>query len=123
MISFVLFLQDIDVSESHVTIISMSLTRQDYSFFFFNDPAPPEIYTLSLHAALPISASPFLDHAGCRAWREFRSRRGRVNPQKLRVSEGPRRRWPRRQRRRGPSETRSFWGLTRPRREIGRAHV
>src|SRR2546427_12545578 len=23
-------------------------------FFFFNDPAPPEIYTLSLHAALPI---------------------------------------------------------------------
>src|SRR5256885_5052849 len=25
------------------------------SFFFFNDPAPPEIYPLSLHAALPIS--------------------------------------------------------------------
>src|SRR5256885_8762349 len=25
-------------------------------FFFFNDPAPPEIYPLSLHAALPISA-------------------------------------------------------------------
>src|SRR5205809_5692957 len=24
-------------------------------FFFFNDPAPPEIYTLSLHDALPIS--------------------------------------------------------------------
>src|SRR5437773_10573714 len=24
--------------------------------FFFNDPAPPEIYTLSLHDALPISA-------------------------------------------------------------------
>src|SRR5258708_14584318 len=23
-------------------------------FFFFNDPAPPEIYTLSLHDALPI---------------------------------------------------------------------
>src|SRR2546429_7822631 len=23
-------------------------------FFFLNDPAPPEIYTLSLHAALPI---------------------------------------------------------------------
>src|SRR4029450_14047641 len=23
--------------------------------FFFNDPAPPEIYTLSLHDALPIS--------------------------------------------------------------------
>src|SRR5437588_7018983 len=28
-------------------------------FFFFNDPAPTEIYTLSLHDALPISrASP-----------------------------------------------------------------
>src|SRR3989449_6865428 len=25
-------------------------------FFFLNDPAPPEIYTLSLHDALPISA-------------------------------------------------------------------
>src|SRR2546422_11690590 len=24
-------------------------------FFFFNDPAPPEIYPFSLHAALPIS--------------------------------------------------------------------
>src|SRR5438874_10455053 len=24
------------------------------SFFFLNDPAPPEIYTLSLHDALPI---------------------------------------------------------------------
>src|SRR5206468_13119533 len=26
-----------------------------YSFFFFNDPATTEIYTLSLHDALPIS--------------------------------------------------------------------
>src|SRR5256885_9306156 len=25
-------------------------------FFFFNDPAPPEIYPLSLHDALPISS-------------------------------------------------------------------
>src|SRR5436189_4138935 len=25
-----------------------------YIFFFFNDPAPTEIYTLSLHDALPI---------------------------------------------------------------------
>src|SRR5437773_9629321 len=28
------------------------------SFFSFNDPAPPEIYTLSLHDALPISQTP-----------------------------------------------------------------
>src|SRR5690348_17710196 len=27
-----------------------------FLFFFFNDPATPEIYTLSLHDALPISA-------------------------------------------------------------------
>src|SRR5256885_9737472 len=26
-------------------------------FFFFNDPAPPEFYPLSLHSALPISLS------------------------------------------------------------------
>src|SRR5256886_9891963 len=29
-----------------------------YAFFFFNDTAPPEIYTLSLHDALPISSPP-----------------------------------------------------------------
>src|SRR5256886_8446898 len=28
-----------------------------FEFFFFNDPATTEIYTLSLHDALPISAS------------------------------------------------------------------
>src|SRR2546427_9601740 len=30
--------------------------RSDYSFFFFNDTATTEIYTLSLHDALPIYA-------------------------------------------------------------------
>src|SRR6267142_7020368 len=30
----------------------------DLGFFFFNDTATTEIYTLSLHDALPISASP-----------------------------------------------------------------
>src|SRR5687768_18592995 len=29
-----------------------------FSFFFFNDTATTEIYTLSLHDALPISSSP-----------------------------------------------------------------
>src|SRR5438067_6394581 len=29
-----------------------------FSFFFFNDPATTEIYTLSLHDALPISVAP-----------------------------------------------------------------
>src|SRR3712207_9075259 len=39
-------------------------------FFFFNDTATTEIYTLSLHDALPISAS-----AAARAWTSRRSRR------------------------------------------------
>src|SRR5438477_12829568 len=32
-----------------------SLPCSPFSFFFFNHPAPTEIYTLSLHDALPIS--------------------------------------------------------------------
>src|SRR5256885_2147584 len=32
-------------------------THLFFSFFFFNDPATTEIYTLSLHDALPISAA------------------------------------------------------------------
>src|SRR5437763_8469583 len=33
----------------------VSSPRLRSPFFFFNDPSPPEIYTLSLHDALPIS--------------------------------------------------------------------
>src|SRR5438552_15388404 len=35
------------------------------SLFFFNDPATTEIYTLSLHDALPISRGSFLAPAVC----------------------------------------------------------
>src|SRR3712207_9562269 len=35
-----------------------------YVFFFFNDTATTEIYTLSLHDALPISQRALLDLAG-----------------------------------------------------------
>src|SRR2546430_13490567 len=36
-----------------------------YFFFFFNDTATPEIYTLSLHDALPISAiNQFAERSG-----------------------------------------------------------
>ena len=35
--------------------LSCVLARRCFCFFFFNDPAPTEIYTLSLHDALPIS--------------------------------------------------------------------
>ena len=36
---------------------------RDFSFFFFNDTAPTEIYTLSLHDALPILAQALGDRA------------------------------------------------------------
>src|SRR5713226_10725663 len=38
-------------------------------FFFFNDTATTEIYTLSLHDALPISSRRLLLRASCRLWR------------------------------------------------------
>src|SRR3989475_12876070 len=33
------------------------LTRHSFTFFFFNDTATTEIYTLSLHDALPITSN------------------------------------------------------------------
>src|SRR5439155_21747292 len=43
-------------SPTHTFFLSMVVVRQltPYPSFFFNDPAPTEIYTLSLHDALPI---------------------------------------------------------------------
>src|SRR6266436_10356960 len=40
-----------------ITYFSVIYTYCFCSFFFFNDTATTEIYTLSLHDALPISAS------------------------------------------------------------------
>src|SRR5437870_8262486 len=40
-----------------------------FSFFFFNDTATTEIYTLSLHDALPISGADFRRPDGARARR------------------------------------------------------
>src|SRR5206468_7789071 len=56
-----------------------------YSFFFFNDPATTEIYTLSLHDALPI----FCDHgAGRTADQERRKKVAeRENKRKRRAGE------------------------------------
>src|SRR5438132_7910013 len=42
-------------SPSHFPVVRKSLHSPYYSFFFFNDTATTEIYTLSLHDALPIS--------------------------------------------------------------------
>src|SRR5690349_22667445 len=43
------------ILSSHALYSLLFLSSSFFSFFFFNDPAPTEIYTLSLHDALPIS--------------------------------------------------------------------
>src|SRR5256884_3591091 len=43
----------------HLTVMSIDVL-DIYFFFFFNDTATTEIYTLSLHDALPISSEGFL---------------------------------------------------------------
>src|SRR5215831_21411086 len=45
---------------------SSSTALNSFFFFFFNDTATTEIYTLSLHDALPISGRPEPDHAQSR---------------------------------------------------------
>src|SRR6266487_4057011 len=37
-----------------LVVVLLARHAHEPVFFFFNDPAPPEIYTLSLHDALPI---------------------------------------------------------------------
>src|SRR3712207_8207850 len=48
------------------------------SFFFFNDTATTEIYTLSLHDALPISVAGLLRRAGVHRRRPRPGRQHRV---------------------------------------------
>src|SRR3712207_8824032 len=48
----------------------MSGVHMIYIFFFFNDTATTEIYTLSLHDALPISGSRALFPLGVSRWSE-----------------------------------------------------
>src|SRR5438093_12971646 len=45
---------------------------QSHSSFFFIDPAPTAIYTLSLHDALPISIRCADSSSTCRRWRPRR---------------------------------------------------
>src|SRR5438045_6956054 len=63
--------------------------------FFFHDPAPTEIYTLSLHDALPISSSASSPPRTCR--RSFPRRRSRAasrsSTDASRSSRTPWRRW------------------------------
>src|SRR5687767_16022771 len=55
------------------------LSHLFYLFFFFNDTAPTEIYTLSLHDALPIYRSPNTDPP-CRPTCPPRRHSGRPHP-------------------------------------------
>src|SRR2546422_10326255 len=56
---------DVTLSHTHF-LLFMLATPPTFFFFFFNDTATTEIYTLSLHDALPIWVRPpifeFLDH-------------------------------------------------------------
>src|SRR5437588_12341240 len=61
-----------------------SISRSSYFFFFFNDTATTEIYTLSLHDALPISPrrARIISSAACGRWcrRSCASHRGSPKP-------------------------------------------
>src|SRR3989454_9433268 len=104
-----------------VTKVGLGISAELPSFFFFNDPAPPEIYTLSLHDALPISSRHVLrpscsrpgrwsgrDRLGAFRARAAGARRRHVLGHHLAVRVGP-------CRRRAPAAL--------ARNEIGRAHV
>src|SRR2546422_11776342 len=59
-----------------IVVIVLLLALLGFSFFFFNDTATTEIYTLSLHDALPISALRRGSRAGPRrAGRRLHARR------------------------------------------------
>src|SRR5439155_18948662 len=63
------------------TSFSLSLLHSFITLFFFNDPATTEIYTLSLHDALPISpprsgSAPLRLHSPPPPRRKPRQRRG-----------------------------------------------
>src|SRR6267142_7168485 len=57
-------LKDSSQTLVRTTLPPTPLSCSILSFFFFNDTATTEIYTLSLHDALPISCSP--SRSGCR---------------------------------------------------------
>src|SRR6202012_6287661 len=61
-----------------------SISFNDF-YFFFNDPATTEIYTLSLHDALPISAG--RDRNARRRRRHGRARRNRTSETSARSEE------------------------------------
>src|SRR5262249_62183875 len=61
------------------------LPLSPFPFFFFNDPAPTEIYTLSLHDALPICDADRRDARRIDLLEDFSQRRRRRAPDVLEV--------------------------------------
>src|SRR3990167_6303513 len=57
-------------SHSQISYAVFCLKKKKLFFFFFNDTATTEIYTLSLHDALPICLSPSSSMASWRHSRE-----------------------------------------------------
>src|SRR5258705_12233829 len=77
---------------SFLVILSLS---QFFFFFFLNDPAPTEIYTLPLHDALPISQVGRAGHvveAVGGSWADIRNldecERGISSPERQRLFDG-----------------------------------
>src|SRR5256886_15736300 len=93
--------------------------RFSISFFFLNDPAPPETYPLPLPDALPISLPP---RAGGARGAEPPARSGRHDEQERRPSAGPRRGEPSRNLVRRVQADRLRRGIVLVL-QIGRAHV
>src|SRR5574337_489150 len=58
-------------------VFCLKKKKKKQFFFFFNDTATTEIYTLSLHDALPIYASACRWAKFCKAWPATSSRTGR----------------------------------------------
>src|SRR3989338_6848204 len=59
------------VRDRKSTRLNSSHSSISYTFFFFNDTAPTEIYPLSLHDALPISPSAVSPASGSESARKF----------------------------------------------------
>src|ERR1017187_10526213 len=87
------------------TVSGLRLPSPGFCFFFFNDPATPEIYPLSLHDPLPISPCQVRRRVLPRRWPRPRGGRGHASPPHRRHAALPLRRpWlPSRRRRAVPT--------------------
>src|SRR2546430_16014728 len=64
------------IPEALIIVEYLQAASKDSIFFFFNDTATTEIYTLSLHDALPISNAGFLVTATGSRYRNIRAQLG-----------------------------------------------